>query len=143
MLVCVCVHGRVCLCVYPMSRADGLVGGPWAGAEVELLDGDTLVVEADVVCAASRPVLNVTQVCVPVDQHVSPTEKSRHSTSSFVLKHRTLVSGGAFLSQRTLTCSRGKHCVGRLRRRSSLPAAPPVAGQARCWSTADTHNEHP
>lgn len=71
---------HVCLCLYPVSRADGLVGGPWAGAEVELLDRETLVVEADVVRAASRPVLDVTQVCVPVDQHVSPTEKSRRST---------------------------------------------------------------
>lgn len=67
----------MCLCVYPVSRADGLVCGPRAGTEVELLDGETLVVEADVVRAASRPVLHVTQVRVPVDQHVSPTEKNQ------------------------------------------------------------------
>lgn len=71
--VSLCV--RACVRAHPMSRADGLVGGPRAGAEVELLDWETLVVEADVVRATGRPVLNVTQVCVTVDQHVSPTEK--------------------------------------------------------------------
>lgn len=133
-----------------MSRADGLVGGPRAGAEVELLDGETLVVEADVVRAAGRPVLHVTQICVPVDEHVSATEKSNtplHGLSTQARQSspgnmKPLVSGGAFLSLKALTCSRGKRCVEQLRRRSSLPAAPPAVGRARCWSTADTHNEH-
>lgn len=82
-----CVFVCVLVCVYPMSRADDLVCGPWAGAEVELLDGDTLVVEADVVRAARRPVLDVAQVCVPVDQHVSPTEKPTRSTSASRTAH--------------------------------------------------------
>lgn len=63
---------------HPVSRADGLVGGPWAGAEIELLDGETLVVETDVVRAAGRPVLHVTQIRVPVDEHVSAAVKNKH-----------------------------------------------------------------
>lgn len=73
-------------CVYPVSRADGLVGGPGAGAEVELLDGETFVIETDAVCPAGRPVLDVPQVSVSVDQHVSAAEQQTclshsHSTS--------------------------------------------------------------
>lgn len=60
--------------VYPVSGADGLVSGPWAGAEVELLDRETFVIETDVVRSAGRPILNVSQVSVSIDQHVSTTE---------------------------------------------------------------------
>lgn len=97
----------MCLCVYPVSRADGLVGGPWAGAEVKLLDGETLVVEADVVRAAGRPVLHVTKVRVPVDQHVSPTEKPRRSTSwSLHLQVRTETRNRSY--QKVLSSPRGR-----------------------------------
>lgn len=66
--------------VYPMSGADGLVGGPWAGAEIELLDGETFVIETDVVRPAGRPVLNVSQISVSIDQHVSAAEnRTQHS----------------------------------------------------------------
>lgn len=61
--------------MYPISRANGLVSRPWAGAEVELLDGETFVVEADAVCAAGRPVLDVSQVYISVNHHVSATEE--------------------------------------------------------------------
>lgn len=74
-----------------MSGADGLVGGPWAGAEVELLDGETFVIETDVVRPAGRPVLNVSQVSVSIDQHVSTAEKSNTALSArqtVVLKHK-------------------------------------------------------
>ncbi len=64
-----------CVCVYTVSRADGLVGGPGAGAEVELLDGETFVIEADAVRPAGRPILDVSQVSVSVDQHVSAAER--------------------------------------------------------------------
>lgn len=65
---------------YPMSGADGLVGGPWAGAEVELLDGETFVIETDVVRSAGRPVLNISQISVSIDQHVSTAEnRTQHS----------------------------------------------------------------
>ena len=37
----------MCGSLYPMSRANDLVCGPRAGAEVELLDGETFVVETD------------------------------------------------------------------------------------------------
>lgn len=63
------------MCVYPMSGADSLVGGPGAGAEVELLDGETFVVETDVVCPTGRPVLDVSQVSISIDEHVSTTEQ--------------------------------------------------------------------
>lgn len=59
------------VCVYPVSRADGLVGGPGAGAEVELLDGETFVIETDAVRPTGRPILDVSQVSVSIDQHVS------------------------------------------------------------------------
>lgn len=61
--------------VYPVSGADGLVGGPGAGAEVELLDGETLVIETDVVRPAGRPILNIPEVSVSIDHHVSTTGK--------------------------------------------------------------------
>lgn len=81
MLMCVCsLH----VCVYPMSRADGLVGGPGAGAEVELLDGETFVIETDAVRPAGRPILDVSQVSVSIDQHMSTTEQQTcpsHSNS--------------------------------------------------------------
>lgn len=53
-----------------MSRADGLVCGPGAGAEVELLDGETFVIETDSVRPTGRPVFDVTQVSVSIDQHM-------------------------------------------------------------------------
>lgn len=61
--------------VYPVSRADGLVGGPGAGAEVELLDGETLVIETDAVRPTGCPVLNISEVSVSIDHHVSTTGK--------------------------------------------------------------------
>lgn len=63
------------LCVYPVSGADHLVSGPGTGAEVELLDLDTFVIEADAVGPTGRPVLDVSQVSVSVDHHVSPAEQ--------------------------------------------------------------------
>lgn len=73
---------------YPLSRADGLVGGPGAGAEVELLDWETLVVEADAVCSAGRPVLHVSQVSVSIDQHMATAgqETGRSQLSTYVYK---------------------------------------------------------
>lgn len=73
-------HGRVC--TDPVSRTDGLVRGPGAGAEVELLDGEAFVVETDVVRPAGRPVLDVPQVGVSVDQHVSAAEQKRQSEAA-------------------------------------------------------------
>lgn len=57
--------------MYPVSGADALVGGPGAGAEVELLNRETLVVEADAVCSAGRPILNISQVSVSINQHMT------------------------------------------------------------------------
>lgn len=65
----------LCACVYPMSRADGLVSGPRASAEVELLDGETFVIETDVICPTGCPVLHISQICVSVNQHMSTAEK--------------------------------------------------------------------
>lgn len=65
-----------------MSRADGLVRGPGAGAEVELVDGEAFVVETDVVRPAGRPVLDVAQVGVSIDQHVSATEQKQQSETA-------------------------------------------------------------
>lgn len=65
-----CVHSG-----YPVSRADGLVSGPGAGAEVELLHRETFVIETDAVCSAGRPILDISQVCVSVDHHVSAAEQ--------------------------------------------------------------------
>lgn len=65
-----------------MSRADGLVRGPGAGAEVELVDGEAFVVETDVVRPAGCPVLDVAQVGVSIDQHVSATEQKRQSETA-------------------------------------------------------------
>ena len=77
--VCVCVCSLyVCVCVcslYPVSRADALVSRPGAGAEVELLDRETFVIETDVVCTAGRPVLHVSQVSVSINHHVSAAEQ--------------------------------------------------------------------
>jgi hypothetical protein len=53
-----------------MSRADDLVRGAGAGAEIELLEGETLVVEADAVRAASRPVLHIAEVSVSIKRHL-------------------------------------------------------------------------
>lgn len=55
---------------YSVSRADGPVSGSRAGAEVELFDRQTLVIQADAVRSTGRPVLDVPQVCVAVNQHV-------------------------------------------------------------------------
>lgn len=74
-------------CPHPMSRADGLVRGPGAGAEVELLDGEALVVETDVVRPAGRPVLHVPQVGVSIDQHVSAAEQRRRSETAAALPY--------------------------------------------------------
>lgn len=63
------------MCVYPVSGADSLVGGPGAGAEVELLDRETFVVETDAVCPAGCPVLDISQVSVSIDEHVGTTEQ--------------------------------------------------------------------
>lgn len=65
-----------------MSRADGLVRGPGAGAEVELVDGEAFVVETDVVRPAGCPVLDVAQVGVSIDQHVSATEQKQQSEAA-------------------------------------------------------------
>lgn len=64
---------RVCPCVrvHPVSRADNLVGGPGTGAEVELLDGETFLIKTNAVRPAGGPVLDVSQVRVSIDQHVS------------------------------------------------------------------------
>ena len=64
-----------------MPGADDPVRGAGAGAEVELLEGETLVVEADAVCAARRPVLHVAQVCVSVDHHVAPAAPDKAAQS--------------------------------------------------------------
>lgn len=61
--------------VYPVSGADGLVSGPGAGAEVKLLDWETFVIETDAVCPAGRPILDVSQVGVSINQHMSTTEQ--------------------------------------------------------------------
>ena len=59
--------------VYPVSRADDLVRGAGTGAEVKLLDGETLVVEADAVCATRSPIFHIAQVSVSIDHYVAPT----------------------------------------------------------------------
>lgn len=69
-----------------MSRADGLVRGPGAGAEVELVDGEAFVVETDVVRPAGRPVLDVAQISVSIDQHVSAAEQKQQSETSAALR---------------------------------------------------------
>ena len=61
------------MCIHPVSRADDLVGGSGAHGEVKLLDGETLVIETDVVCPTGCPVFYVSHVRVAVDQYVSTT----------------------------------------------------------------------
>lgn len=74
---CVCVSACACVCVYPVSGAHGLVSGPGAGAEVELLDGETFVIETDVVRPTGRPILDVSQVGVSVDHHVRTAKQTQ------------------------------------------------------------------
>lgn len=69
-----------------MSGADGLVRGPGAGAEVELVDGEAFVVETDVVRPAGCPVLDVAQIGVSIDQHVSATEQKQQSETAAALR---------------------------------------------------------
>lgn len=59
---------------YSVSGADGLGGGARTGAEVELFNRQTLVIQTDAVCSAGRPVLDVPQVCVSVNQHMRTAE---------------------------------------------------------------------
>lgn len=75
--------------MYPVSRADALVGGSGAGAEVELLNWETLVVEADAVCPAGRPVLDISQVCVSIDQHM--TAAGQETRQSFLQNIATVL----------------------------------------------------
>lgn len=129
-------HGRVC--TDPVSRTDGLVRGPGAGAEVELLDGEAFVVETDVVRPAGRPVLDVPQVGVSVDQHVGAAEQKRQSETAATLQcSRTR----ALRQQRT--CSPETHCDEPPRKKSVLPGALRVGGRVRCWSTAGTRSGRP
>lgn len=118
-----------------MSRADGLVRGPGAGAEVELVDGEAFVVETDVVRPAGCPVLHVAQVGVSIDQHVSATEQKQHQR----WRRRFGGVGGC----RGRTCSPETRCDGPPRKRSVLPGALRVGGRVRCWSTAGTRSERP
>lgn len=76
--VCVCVFT---VGVYPISRANGYVSCPRTGAEVELLDGETLVVKTDAVRSAGRPVLDVSEVYVSIDHHVTATETANKTES--------------------------------------------------------------
>lgn len=51
--------GRFLLHTYPVSGADDLVGGPGAGAEVEILNRKAFVVETDTIGATRSAVLHV------------------------------------------------------------------------------------
>lgn len=88
-----------------MSRADGLVRGPGAGAEVELLDGEAFVVETDVVRPAGCPVLDVAQIGVSIDQHVSATEQKQQSAVSSGASVESRAVGGVPAVQRRAVTS--------------------------------------
>lgn len=63
---------------YPVSGADDLVGGSGAGAEVEILNREAFVVEADTVSATRCAVLHVAQIGVSVNHHMSTTDTHTH-----------------------------------------------------------------
>lgn len=94
------------------------------------------MVEADVVRAAGRPVLHVTQICVPVDEHVSAAEekkKTKHSTSGSLHAspgrwRRSFFGGGALFS-----LPEGAHLQSReaLWRATEKEVIPPCSSPSR------------
>lgn len=90
-----------------MSGAHGLVRGPGAGAEVELLYGETLVTETDVVRPTGRPILDVSQVGVSIDHHVSTTKQTQGFKAQFtemLAWHTSWVSGVQMRKRTDISC---------------------------------------